>query len=154
MKPYKTAEELKSAFENDSKFHKITNQYQWSHRGLIEAFSILLPEKYNLELFELIDFFFDKNINKQQQQFHNHNTYEWFVTRLSDSLKWREINSIDNDKITNWINENTKYIRDNETIYNKLVEKGLDLKQLNEYDKRDLVELHLQQFIKEKEEQL
>ena len=40
----------------------------------------------------------------------------------------------------------------NETIYNKLVEKGLDLKQLNEYDKRDLVELHLQQFIKEKEE--
>ena len=42
----------------------------------------------------------------------------------------------------------------NETIYNKLVEKGLDLKQLNEYDKRDLVELHLQQFIKEKEEQL
>ena len=41
-----------------------------------------------------------------------------------------------------------------ETIYNKLVEKGLDLKQLNEYDKRDLVELHLQQFIKEKEEQL
>ena len=117
LKPYKTAEELKSAFENDSKFHKITNQYQWSHRGLIEAFSILLPEKYNLELFELIDFFFDKNINKQQQQFHNHNTYEWFVTILSDSLKWREINSIDNDKITNWINENTKYIRDNEWLY-------------------------------------
>ena len=80
LKPYKTAEELKSAFENDSKFHKITNQYQWSHRGPIEAFSILLPEKYNLELFELIDFFFDKNINKQQQQFHNHNTCEWFVT--------------------------------------------------------------------------
>ena len=42
----------------------------------------------------------------------------------------------------------------NETIYNKLVEKGLDLKQLNDYDKRELVELHLQQFIKEKEEQL
>lgn len=40
----------------------------------------------------------------------------------------------------------------NETIYSKLVEKGLDLKQLNDYDKRDLVELHLQQFIKEKEE--
>ena len=38
--------------------------------------------------------------------------------------------------------------------YNKLVEKGLDLRQLIDYDKRDLVELHLQQFIKEKEEQL
>ena len=35
----------------------------------------------------------------------------------------------------------------NETIYNKLVEKGLDLKQLNEYDKRRKAVRYLYQFI-------
>lgn len=114
LKPYKTADELKRAFENDPKFHKITDQYQWPQRGIVEAFSILLPEKYNLELFELIDFFFDKNINKRQQQFY---TNEQFIPILLDSLKWRETNSIDNDKITEWINKNSRYIEKNEWLY-------------------------------------
>lgn len=117
LKPYKSAEELKRAFENDPKFHKITHEYQWSYRGVVEAFSILLPEKYNLELFELIDFFFDKNADKQLQEHYQHNTYQWFIAILSDSLKWRELNNIDNEKITEWLNKHNKYVRYNEWLY-------------------------------------
>ena len=78
--------------------------------------------------------------------------YAQFLVNLGEYLKQEPqdilhgaIIDAEKTRITRWKNE---------TIYNKLVEKGLDLKQLNEYDKRDLVELHLQQFIKEKEEQL
>lgn len=117
LKPYKSAEELKSAFENDPKFHKITNEYQWSYRGVVDAFSVLLPERYNLELFELIDFFFDKNADKQHQEYYQYNTYQRFITILSDSLKWRELNNIDNEKITEWLNKHNKYIRYNEWLY-------------------------------------
>ena len=39
-----------------------------------------------------------------------------------------------------------------ETIYNKLIDKQLDLIKFEDYDKQKLVELWLQQFIKEKEE--
>lgn len=107
LKPYQTKEEIKSAFTNDSKFQKITNGYQWRQRGVIEAFAILLPEKYDLELFELIDCFLENNINKRntKNSLMAH-TYESFTRILLDSLKWRELNNINDEKITNWLHKN------------------------------------------------
>jgi hypothetical protein len=116
LKPYKTKEEIKNAFVNDVKFQKIANEYQWSYRGVIEAFSILLPDRYNVELFELIDFFFDKKVDRRNKKWQNENTYESFTRILLDSLKWRELSSINDKKITNWLQKNYR-LRDQEWWY-------------------------------------
>lgn len=120
LKPYKTKKEIKSAFVNDSKFQKITNEYQWSQRGVVEALAILLPEKYDLELFELIDFFFDKNVDKRNKEWQIAHTYGSFTRILLDSLKWRELGSINDEKITGWIQKNSR-LR-NEEWWNTLTE--------------------------------
>lgn len=117
LKPYSTKEEIKNAFVDDIRFQKITNEYQWSYRGVVEAFSILLPERYDLELFELIDFFFSKNADKENKKWQIQNTYESFIRILIDSLKWREISSINEKKITRWLEKNAKYIRYEEWLY-------------------------------------
>ena len=117
LKPYKTAEEVKSAFKAEAKFHKITNEFQWAHRGVVEAFSVLLPEKYNLEIFELIEFFLEKETNKMRHKSIVHHTYNWFIDILTNSLKWRDVKSIDNEKITEWLNKNNKYLGHNDWLY-------------------------------------
>ena len=98
-----TKEEIIKAFENDKRFQKITDNYQWSCNGIIEAFAILLPEKYDLELFELINFFFDKNTDKRNKEWLEEQTYESFTQILLDSLKWRELSNINDEKIIDWL---------------------------------------------------
>lgn len=116
LKPYHTKEEIKNAFVHDKNFQKITNEYQWSCRGVIEAFSILLPERYNLELFELIDFFASKNVNKGNSKWSMTHTYESFTQILLDSLKWRDSKSINENNITKWL-EKSGRLRYDEWLY-------------------------------------
>ncbi|RLD55193.1 MAG: hypothetical protein DRJ01_16980, partial [Bacteroidetes bacterium] len=117
LKPYSTKEEIKNAFINDSKFHKIINEYQWSYRGIVEVFSVIFPEKYDLELFEFIDYFFEKNAkNKKNKQRFRKNTYETFTRLLLDSLKWRDISNINEKKITKWLEKNGR-ISNEEWLY-------------------------------------
>jgi hypothetical protein len=117
LKPYNTKEKIINAFVEDIRFQKIANEYQWSYKGVVEAFSILFPERYGFELFELIDFFFDKKIDKRNKKWSIQNTYESFTRILLDSLKWREFSSINEKKITKWLEENGKYIRVEEWLY-------------------------------------
>ena len=112
LRPYKTKEEIKNAFLNDTKFQKIANEYEWSYRGIVETFSILLPERYGFELFEFIDFFFDKNTDKGNKKWQKENTYESFTRILLDSLKWRELGSVNDKKITNWLQKKGRITND------------------------------------------
>lgn len=116
LKPYLTKEEIENAFIQDKKFQKITNEYQWSCRGIIEAFSILLPERYNFELFELSEFFLSKNVNKSNKKWSIIHTYESFTQILLDSLKWRNPGSIDEIKINKWL-EKTNRLRYDDWLY-------------------------------------
>jgi len=107
LNAYKTKEEIREAFLNDPKIKIITKEHQWSHRGLLEVFSILLPEKYDIELFELINFFIiESSDNKKNEEWEISNTYETFTRFLLDSLKWRDIKSINEQKIAKWLEEN------------------------------------------------
>lgn len=112
LKPYNTKEEVRNAFTKDTKIQKITEKFQWSNGGVIEAFSILLPERFNFELFELIDFFFEKNVDERNKQWQMMNTYESFTRILLDSLKWRELCSINESIITNWLKKNGRISND------------------------------------------
>lgn len=112
LKPYSTKEEIKNAFVNDTRFQKITDRYQWTYRGVVEALSILLPERYGIELFELIDFFFDKNTDKRDKKRLIAYTYGSFSRILLDSLKWRELDNINEKKIIKWFQKNSRLSND------------------------------------------
>ena len=117
LKPYNTKDEIKNAFANNTAIQKVTDEYQWKYDGIIEAFSILLPEKYGLELFELIDFFIEKHDDKTNRDYFIQDIYETLYYKLINGLKWREISSIDEEKITNWLNKNIKYLHHNEWLH-------------------------------------
>jgi hypothetical protein len=107
LEQYNTQEDIQRAFVNDAKFLKITSECQWSCKGIVEAMSILLPEKYNLELFELIDFFIDGNRGGRSKEYLTSS----FTQILSDSLKWRDVKTIDYGKITKWLEKHGRCIR-------------------------------------------
>ena len=92
---YKTFEEFSSKFI----YHPIVKSRRWHHEGIYEALSIIIPEQYNRELFELLGIF-----NKGDD------LTDWLIDKTLFSLKWREISSINNDKITKWLSEHEKYI--------------------------------------------
>ena len=100
LKPYDTYEKLLKGFASDSNLNKIKSD-KWQYDGLFEAMSIILPEKYNHELFELLEFFVDKS-NSSLTDFRRNRTYYDFAIILINSLKWRAIDSIDCDKIMEW----------------------------------------------------
>lgn len=75
------------------------NQYDfWDKRGLLEAFSIQIPERYNLELFETFD----------EQQCHS------FAEVFIDSLQWRTHNSMNFEKCKAYVN---KFIVNDRNFY-------------------------------------
>ena len=95
VRPYLTFE----AFASNLKKQSIVKSRRWHHEGVYEALSIIIPEKYNHELFELSEIF------KK-----NKDLTEWYIGKTLFSLKWREISSINNKKITQWLNKHKKYI--------------------------------------------
>jgi hypothetical protein len=117
LKPYKTKKQIQNAFINDGKLKKIIDEFRWSFNGVIEAFSILFPEKYNVELFEFIDVFLKKDTNSFRQKVVIQNTYSRFVGLLLDSLKWRELSNINEKKITKWLEKNIQYLEYDEWLY-------------------------------------
>lgn len=64
--------------------------------------------------------------------------------KLEPKLHWGIV-EVESRRVSRWKKE---------TIYNKLIAKGLDLEEVDSYTKDMLVELHLNQFIKEKENSL
>lgn len=113
-----TIENIKIAFKKDNEFGKLIDYNYWQHHGLLEAFAVLLPEKYNIEIFELFDWVFIKDSSDQRFRNENKDSVNKF---FFDSLNWRKIESIDNIKITDWIN--CKYFKiDDDELFLKLTE--------------------------------
>lgn len=109
LESYTNIEDLKLAFQKDGKFGKIANDYYNDGRGILEALSVIIPEKYSLELFELCYWLFDEFFNRKENE-SDEDSHEKYQLRyncrninnlLLDSLKWRKVESIDDEKITN-----------------------------------------------------
>jgi len=101
LQPYTTISELKNACQTNAilgeEFLHLCDE------GILELLSILLPEKYSVELFEVYDYIYEDN-----------NVREWnrqrICTAILSSLSWRRIETIDNEKITKWLqNEEIDY---------------------------------------------
>lgn len=82
--------------ENGCLYYLIKDIHEFSyHKGLIEALSIQIPEKLNIEFYELIPVFEDKRLLL---------VYECFL----ESLQWRKLESI-TEKLIPYINSMFKY---------------------------------------------
>jgi len=113
---YSTKNEFIKAFKEEEKFKRIRNDYQWQYNGIVEIFAVLLPEKFDLELFELIELFYNKNEDKRNKEWERNHTLEAFTRILLDSLKWRDISCINEEKITDWLVDKGR-IDNNEWLY-------------------------------------
>ena len=79
---FKEGGRLKGYFKDEFDFY--------CNQGIVEALSIQLPERFEVELYELLPEFIE-----------NHSLIEAFI----DSLLWRDINALNFDKLKPFINE-------------------------------------------------
>ena len=118
LSKYTNLTDLKASFARKAELGKLISYHYWEYRGLIEAFAVLLPEKYQLELFEVFDWVF---VDGNAKDFELTGYKEDLNRFLFDSLNFRKIDSIDNEKITSWFR--SKYFRlDSDEQFLKLVE--------------------------------
>ena len=113
-----TLEEIKIAFKKDNEFGKLIDYRFWQYNGLFEAFAVLLPEKYSIEIFEVFEWVFT---DKSEDDFYRNQNQDAVNKFLFDSLNWRKIESIDDKKITDWLNSKNFKISDDE-FFLKLIE--------------------------------
>src|SRR5690554_1557215 len=115
---FKTIEEIKTAFQKENEFGKLIDYKYWQYDGLFEAFAVLLPEKYNIEIFEAFEWVFN---DESGDEFHRDQYKDSINKFLFDSLNWRKIEGIDDEKITDWLRSKSFRISDDE-LFLKLIE--------------------------------
>ena len=114
--PYTNEESIRVAFEENNKLGRLLKDGYWRYKGIMEAFAVLLPEKYDLEIVEVYEWSFE---GEHPELLGNIN--EWLNQYLLSSLKWRNIESINNAKLTEWFNSGNFNIDDHSYI-NFLIE--------------------------------
>lgn len=119
LKKFKDQSEVIEAFKNENEFGKLLSDRNgyWYNDGILEALSILLPEKFNLEIFEVFDWYFEFDEDKHYK-YHVIGELNRF---LLHSLNWRKIESINNEKLVNWFRGKFFPTSDDDYIY-KLTE--------------------------------
>ncbi|AMP98695.1 hypothetical protein AY601_1783 [Pedobacter cryoconitis] len=103
---YGSAEEVMVAGRKENTLGKLTEDGIWSYQGLLEALAVLMPETFGLELTEVFGWVFDEKESRRD------NIYNWFNQWVVDSLKWRDISSINAEKIVSWVNDSGHFDMD------------------------------------------
>lgn len=99
IKDFKSQEEVFTAFGREEKLGKLMEDHRWKFGGVLESLAILLPERWGLELFEVYHWLYE---DVKKDYFGLKNTIDWQNGFLLDSLKWRSIKSINEEKLINW----------------------------------------------------
>jgi hypothetical protein len=92
-------EEFISHCSKDAKLGQLlSDRFYWMNSGIIEALTILIPERFDIEIFEAYNWAFEDIAD-----FETHQIAKSLNIHLLESLKWRSIKHIDDEKITNWL---------------------------------------------------
>lgn len=112
LQNFKSSEEVISAFSDKRKLSSHISNFHYNNRGLLEAFAVILPERFSLELYEVYSWVFVKYFLLNDSEDNLLLSEDWEIN-CSDinhaflkSLKWRTIESIDNEKITKYLYSN------------------------------------------------
>lgn len=105
-------EDVLKALKDPNGLGRICSDFQWKYRGVIDALSIILPEEYNLDIFEISEYFIT-NEERRNKSWESH-INDWISGVELDSLKWRKVESINDEKIINWLQSGKALIANNE----------------------------------------
>lgn len=112
LQRYSNIEEILNAGLRENEFGQLLSNYRY--KGIIDALSVIIPEKYELEIFEVFRWVFteERGIEETHNYLHEPEllNYAWI-----DSLKWRNPQCINNDKVSDWIRG--EYFRVNDDNY-------------------------------------
>jgi hypothetical protein len=98
-------ETLFNEFKKDGEIYKITNECnEINYYGIFEAFAVLIPEKFGIELFEIDLSEFNNNVKN--------NIFYWFI----NSLYWRKPETI-KENVLKYIKNEIKKSYDNFTLF-------------------------------------
>ena len=97
LKSFGTPQEVRKAFKQENTLGKLLEEYRHNN-GILETLAILLPEKFSLEIFEVYHWALEAQYNYPIVNV-SHEVNQYFV----NSLKWRDAQSIDESKITDWL---------------------------------------------------
>ena len=100
--------ELKKACKKGGQLAEQLGDFYWSSRGVVDALAILIPEKYGMELFEVFRW------KRTDKDFMARDQLDYAVLR---SLKWRKVESIDEDKIIEWLQNKNLSFDYNQWLY-------------------------------------
>lgn len=131
LKNLKTKKEVINAFKRENTLGKLLEDEYYMNDGVLESMSTLLPEKYNLEIFEVFSWSY-LELNKfkklSSKELYSNNDYHHFGQLSSslsrfflNSLNWRNVDSIDDKKITKWL-RNEDHRLDDDAWFLKLIE--------------------------------
>lgn len=118
LENYTNKKQLKAAFNKGQIFGELIEDKYWRNNGLLEIFSIILPEKFELEITEACDWIFKTKVPKD---FFYINLKNRLNRLLFDSLKWRQVSSINDDKLTKWFRSN-HFDLNQDDIYYRFIE--------------------------------
>ncbi|MDJ1484230.1 trypsin-like serine protease [Cytophagaceae bacterium YF14B1] len=108
------AKEVKKSFKKGNALGKLAEDSYWYNEGILEAMAVLLPEKFNIEIVEVFNWIFKEEPSNQSNIDDHLNHY------LLRSLKWRTINSINEQKLVKWFRGNQFSLDDNTYIFHLL----------------------------------
>lgn len=115
LKLYTSKEKILLAFKKEGSFASLLDDYY--NDGIIEAISVLLPEKFKVEIYEAFDWVIKeekliKSYREKSSTISNH---------FLKSLTWRSIESIDSEKLNHWLS-GEDFLVDNDDWICKLLE--------------------------------
>ncbi len=103
IKDITNKDEVLKQFEKNRPLGKLIEDGRWYNSGILEALAVLLPEKYDVEIFEVYRWVFDEN--GENPRYWNHSISQWYL----NSLRWRKIESIDDEKFVDWATKTNQF---------------------------------------------
>ncbi len=98
LEPYPIRESMMKAFGKEGELGKLMEESFWRNGGLLEAFAVILPEKFGVEIFESFAWSKEENDNHRY-----YNIKSELSHLVMNSLKFRKVDSIDDTKLTAWL---------------------------------------------------
>lgn len=106
-------EEAITSFQKEGTLGKLMANGRYENYGILEALAVLLPERFNVEIFEAFEWVFNEEFG-----FHDNSISDWYL----NSLKWRTLDSIDNDKFQVWVDNTDQFVVSDHEYFNFLYE--------------------------------
>lgn len=109
LQSFKDSKDIIAAFSENGSFAKYINNSHYNDRGLLEAFAVILPERFSVEIYEVYKWAFDKYflLDETKENVLLSEDLEFNCSDINSaflkSLKWRTVKSIDDDKITEYL---------------------------------------------------